>query len=211
LQKLHKLPDHLASKLLADIKSAASEKLSEMLAGSDLPKISGLSPTDERDILDTLLSLYRVRAIADVSIEEFLQDVCEFLQSPSSKEFHLPKADVGEFAERLKKFLSVEALSRAAKATILRYEHERTLCSVRILTDVRPVFEDAKINRPDTAVIFHMLKLAYHESDEVREMFISLDENDLEALKQATLRAELKYKSLKDMLTAAAIKVIELT
>jgi len=194
---------------LADIQSAATEKPSETLAGSDLPKISGLSSTDEREILDTLLDLYRVRAVADVSIEQFLLDVCEFLQSPDSEKFHLPEADVGPFTERLKKFLSVEPLNRAAKATTLRYEHERTLCAVRILTDVRPVFEDAKINRPDTAVIFHMLKLAYHESNEVREMFISLDENDLEELKEAIRRAELKYKSLKDLLTTAAIKVIE--
>lgn len=208
LQKLYALSEQSVSDLWEVLRNAAREEESESLAISKLTKISELPQTDQADIVDTIVSLYKVRASADVSTEEFVADICDFLQSSESKEFRLPQGKVGLISDRLKKFLSIDALDRAAKATILRYEHERTLCSLRILTDARPVFGNDASERPETVVIFHMLKIAYHESGDVKEIFFSLDENDLEELKRAVLRAEVKFKTMKEVLAVAHLKVI---
>jgi hypothetical protein len=208
LQKLYELSDESAAELLLSIQLAAGKEESDRLTLSTLSEIRGLPRKQEGEILDTISSLYRVRATADVSFEEFVSDICDSLRSPDSKDFRLPKEGVERFAKRLSKFLSVEALNRAVKATILRYEHERTLCSVRILTDARPVFGNDGVERPEAVVIFHMLKIAYHDSNNVREIYFSLDENDLQAVKKAVLRAELKSDSLRDALAAGKLKVI---
>ncbi len=207
LARLYKLSDSVADELLASIKSAVSKEQSDDLSASDLPKLVGLSSENLQEVLNTLAALYGVRINAEVSIEEFIPDVIESLQSPSSQEFQLPAESVDSFSARLKKFLSIDALNRAAKARVLRYEHERTFCTARILTDARPVFEDT-VGRPEATVIFHMLKIAYHEAGDVRELYVSLDENDLDELRDVIKRAELKSKALKEALNAGHLNVI---
>jgi hypothetical protein len=208
LQKLTLLSEQQAMELLSAIDKAARRSETDSLGVSKLPDIAGLSREDKQTILDTVESLYKVRANAEVPVDEFVSDICDFLQSDESSEFPISAADRGPLSDRLTKFLSIAALNQVAKATELRYEHERTLCHLRILTDARPVFSDDAVERPEAAVIFHMLKIAYHESHRVRETFFSLDENDLQDLKKAILRAELKAKSLREALASANMRII---
>lgn len=208
LRKLEALSDQQAREFLSAIKKAAQKAETDSLVVSDIPEISGLPRKDQEEILDTVESLYKVRANADVSVDEFVSDICDFLRSSESIEFRLSAIQIGPMSSRLTEFLSIEALDQAAKAVELRYEHERTLCHLRVLTDARPIFGDDTVERPEAAVIFHMLKIAYHESNRIREIFFSLDENDLQELKKAILRAELKGKSLREALSGANIRVI---
>jgi DNA-binding PucR family transcriptional regulator len=203
------LSNEVATKLLSTIESVARQAESDSLTASSLGEIAGLSYEDKEQILDTLQSLHRVFANAEVSLDEFVKDICEFLTSNESTEFHLPASEVEQASDRLKGFLGIEGLSRGAKARILRYEHERTLHDLRILTDARPVFGNDVAVRPDAAVIFHMLKIAYHGSRGVEQIYFSLDEGDLEELKKALLRAEAKAKSLREALAAGNIRVID--
>lgn len=207
LGRLYNLSDSEAGELLASIKVVVSKEQSDDLAASQFPEVAGLSTEQLAEILDTLVALYGVRISAEVSIEEFIVDICEALQSHGSQDFQLPPESVERFSSRLKKFLSIDALNRAAKARVLRYEHERTFCTARIFTDARPVFEDA-VGRPEATVIFHMLKIAYHEAGDVKEIYVSLDENDLDELRDVIKRAELKSKALKEALNEGRLKVV---
>ena len=208
LERLHNLSEPQAVELLASVKSAVSKEQSDDLSPSDLQKVPGLSAADAGDILDTIVALYGVRTNADVPIEEFIEDVTEYLQSPESEVFRLPEESTERFKARLKKFLSIEPLIKAAKARILRYEHERTFCTARMFTDARPVFEDDTVGRPEVAVIFHMLKMSYHEGGHVKDIYISLDENDLDELRKVIKRAEIKSKVLREALGSGHLKVI---
>ncbi len=208
LAKLHGLSDEVASRLLSSIELVASKAESDSLAASGLGVIPGMSDEDKEKILDTLQSLHRVFANAEVSLDEFVADVCDFLTSDESTEFRLASSEVERASDRLKKFLRIGGMSRAAKARILRYEHERTLHDVRILTDARPVFGNDVAVRPEAAVVFHMLKIAYHGAHGVKQVYFSLDGEDLEELKKAVLRAETKAKSLREALAAGNIRVI---
>ncbi len=208
LAKLHGLSSERAGELLAAIQLAARKADTDRISPSGIPDIPGLPPRDKEEIFETVLSLYRVRTKAEVSIEEFITDISDFLQSPESTEFQITTEEAGKLADRLKEFLSIDALNFFAKATIPRYEHERTLHDLRILTDARPVFGEDPSGSPEAAVIFHMLKIAYHQSNRIEEIFFSLDENDLDYLKEMVLRAELKAKSLQNALSAGHIKVI---
>lgn len=208
LRLLQQLSPEAASGLLAAIEHGIHGVRPDQAIAAGFPEIPGLSQADIEGILGTLLSLYRVRAGADVSDEQFLSDVCDFAQSPERGPHRIPEKATAEFRDRLSKFLSISDLVRAAKAMVLRYEHEHPLCRVRILTDARPLFPEDASAPPDAAVIFHVLKVAYHDPDRISEMFFGLDENDLETLKKAIARAEAKAQSLRNLLSTSGVKVI---
>lgn len=207
LLKLLSIPTVQATDLLESLKSAGSKVRSDEISSTDLKSVSGISAEDLSNILDTILALYSVRHHADVSVEEFIADVIESLRDERKKDFveaeKLPSAK-----ERLEMFLSLDTLNLRAKAKSLRYEHERSLHDLRILTDARPVFGEEVSEPPKAAVIFHMLKIEYHVPKGVDEIYFSLDEDDLQYLKQAIARAEINANSLRKALMAGHITAI---
>ncbi len=207
LKKLYGLSERQANDLLSEVESAAKLSDNGIVDPENLHEVEGLAKTDRDDIVETVLSLHRVRAFAEVSADEFVSDVCDALAG--GKTFRLESASRDAFGSRLSKFIAIKELRQAAKARLLRDEHERSLHDLRILTDARPIFEEEQVEPPDRAVIFHMLKISFHDADRVAETFFSLDEADLEYLKKTIERAELKAKSLRESLRQANIKVID--
>ena len=211
LAKLQSISDDVASRLLAAIQSAASRAETDGLTIANLAEVSDLSKADQESILDTLLSLYRVRAFSEVSLDEFIADVCDAMISAERPDFSPTDEAVRRLKDRLGRFLGIEDLDRAAKATVLRYEHERTVHGLRILTDARPVFGGDVSKAPEAVVINHTLKLSYHYSGRIKEAFFAFDEKDLQELKRAVERAQSKAASLCTMLAKAEVKVFKLS
>jgi hypothetical protein len=210
LVQLQALSAPAASKLLSAIKAAASKTDTDGLTVADLPEIPEVSRPDVEQILNTVVALYHVRAFSDVELDEFIADVCEFLSSEGRKDFSRAKGAMQQLRERLTEFLGIEDLNRAAKSTALRYEQERSVHSVRILTDARPVFGNDIRELPEAVVILHTLKIEYHHAGRLGETFFAFDERDLEELKKAIQRAELKATSLRSALAKAKVKVFNL-
>jgi len=210
LAKLQALSDEVAAGLLSAISSAAMKADTDGLAVADLAEISGLSKIDANQILETLVSLYHVRAYAEVELDEFVTDVSESMESAGRKDFPVQKGAIQRFRGRLARFLGLEDVDRAAKSSVLRYEHERTVHSLRILTDARPIFGGNAAEPPEAAVLLHTLKIAYHRAGSLGEVFFAFDEKDLEELKKAILRAEMKARSLRSVLAKAQVKIFNM-
>lgn len=209
LIKLLSLSDSQAVEFLAGLNSATSKPLSDMgISRPDLPTISGIPSEDVERMLETINDLYRVRTRAEVSTDEFVNDLIESIEAEEFKDFSLRSETVPTVKERLKGFLDIQALSLWAKAVDLRYEYERTIHDFRILTDARPVFGHNISERPNAAVVTHTLKVAYHGTRGAQEIYFSLDEDDLDYLKHVIERAETKAKSLKEALASGHINVI---
>jgi hypothetical protein len=210
LAKLRGLSEQTANSLLSAIKLAAGKANVDSLTDFELPEISNLSPTDADLIIRTVDSLYHVRAFAEIGLEEFVVDVCDSLESDEETSFFESESALEEFRRRLTDFLGIAEVNRAAKSTVLRYEQERPVHDVRILTDARPIFGDDATAAPEAAVILHTLKIAYHFAGRLEELFFSLDERDLEELKKAVHRAELKAINLASVLSNAEMKIYKL-
>lgn len=208
LSSLQGLSDKLASELLNVITSAARNAANEYLTIADLSDVPGLSRSVTEEILDMLLSLYRVRAYSEVPVDDFVNDILNSVRSSTHEGFDRSNQALAHFRERLVQFFRLEELNRSAKATVLRYEHERSIHSLRIFTDARPIFGSGVITSPVAFVIFHVLKLVYHQSGNLTEEFFSFDEDDLESLRDAVHRAELKASELRAALEKAQMKVI---
>lgn len=190
------MPEDVFQSLLLEI---------ERFAGAIL-QIKNLSPDDGKQVMDAVNSMYRVRAYAEVPLEEFATDVCEALVEHSD----LKLEEVPQFRERLTRVLDIETLNIAAKASILLDEHEHLFCSVRIITDARPVYGKSVSEPPEAMVITHILKIDYHGAGgRLHEMYIGLGSNDIKELRNALDRAEEKAKSLQAAFEASKIKFID--
>lgn len=207
LMNVASLPDPVVSELRKKLIAAAKTKKLRELSGEDVAPVPHLSKEDGERIVDTIISLSRTKAYYEPPLDDFVNDISEAMRS----EPKFPaKGDVNDrFRQRMKEFLSIDAITESAKATVLRYEHERTVQSVRILTDIRPVFGSNVEKPPELAVVSHILKVAYHRGEGFVEIFFAFDEDDLQELKKAVLRAELKAKSIRAALASSQLRVVE--
>jgi hypothetical protein len=208
LVKLALISDEIASELRGALAEAAQKGVGATVSAENLRPVSGLSRADLEKIVDAVLSLNFARVYSDRDVEDFARDVSESMQSAAPSEFPSAEGAIDLFRKRLQRFLTIDGITRSAKSDILRYEHERSVHSLRILTDVRPVFGNNVEEPPEAVVVMHTLKLAYHRGGRLDEAFFGMDESDLQQLKDAVARAELKAKSIRAALAKAQLRVI---
>lgn len=76
----------------------------------------------------------------------------------------------------------------------LMYEYENLLQSVRVVTDIRPVFTEDAIGI-DGSVISHTLRIRYDSTEGNHSISIAMDETDVHELERQCKRAILKAKT----------------
>jgi len=151
-----------------------------------------------KEILETLATLYEIRSQREMTVEQFVDDICDAMEALDSDE-RLPHAQRADFAGKLLTLLNAEVFALIAKAHDLMTEDERIFCHARILTDLRPIFGLNLEDGPKAMVVVHTLKLDYHKQGSTKdhgEFYIALNADDLQALKKVIERAEVKAKTL---------------
>jgi hypothetical protein len=115
---------------------------------------------------------------------------------------------------KLKQFLMValtldETVGTAAKTGPVMTEHERVFVDARVLTDVRPIFHPDLSEKPNAAVLVHMLRITTRDiyKNETAQYF-ALDSNDIRLMKQLMERAIKKEETLTNAMSGAGINVI---
>jgi hypothetical protein len=84
--------------------------------------------------------------------------------------------------QALDRILSSEPISLISKIADLALTHDNHLHEAKILTEMRPVFDDSR-GKIRAFIVYNELMLFYHDSDKERALTISLSIEDLEALK----------------------------
>jgi hypothetical protein len=152
--------------------------------------------------VDALMSLSVLRSAQGWTLRETAEALA------SSTDLELPTDEQSGFAERIADVLAARPLWHAAKAYDLGTAFVRSLQSGRIITDVRPVFDDDPADRPGSAVITHSLILrTYNDDGQQKTFYITLDEEDLRSLKTQTERALDKLATLRGLLDEMHIAV----
>ncbi len=207
LTKLQSLSSETTARLRDALALAASRKESADFSPADIGAVEGLPEVEVEEIVDAVTGLHHARAFYETPMGDFLNDVIVSLRTAPRSKFLTEVSAIDSFKERLRDFLGIDQLALAAKSNVLRFEHERTLHGIRILTDARPIFGSDVEKPPEAVAIGHTLKLSYHRGGRLEEEFFALDEQDLETLKKAVKRAESKANSLRTML-AKQVKVM---
>jgi len=90
-------------------------------------------------------------------------------------------------------------LGTLQKTNRLTYAHQNVFYDVRIISDLRPVFDDSGRD-VQLMTISHVLQIEYHDGSGDRHMFFAIDADDLAKLRKACERAETKAITLRDAL-----------
>jgi hypothetical protein len=84
------------------------------------------------------------------------------------------------------------------KAKRLIYENENILSETKIITDIRLIFNNPISNKNRNALLFHKLHISYQHGDTSKDIFMTLDSEDLKQLKTEVERALEKEAVIKE-------------
>jgi hypothetical protein len=201
------LDDPSVLAIRAALDGAVNQKPGNTGAGATAPHemavnaVSGISALKREDfkvIGEAVGALYAAKSAKDVSVEEFVEDVCDAMESLPEEDLRLPHVERSQFKQKLLTLLNADVFSLVAKVYDLATEDERTFCHARILTDLRPIFGPNVEDGPRGMLVVHLLKLAYHQgSEKTHNFYVALDADDLQVLKNLIDRAEAKANTLK--------------
>ena len=172
-------------------------------------KLPNMERSAIRSILGTALSLYAIMAKDGTPLlpQELAEGIATSSLITKSKDFTSETRKT--LSSRLTKLLGFhKTLGVTSKAFDVMTEQERIYCHSRILSDIRPVFTENP-ETADGAVIIHNLQIAFHRCGEHEEIYIALDTNDLQQLKQVVERAEKKTAALQAMLKTSHVPYLE--
>jgi len=110
---------------------------------------------------------------------------------------------------RLAQALGSPGLRLASKATDLLYANERNIESFRIVTEMRPLFEEDPSVIPSSAVIVHRLEVDFFGQTGASETrHFGLDDNDLDRLHETVLRARAKAQTMEKLATQSGLTLL---
>ncbi len=135
-----------------------------------------------------LVQLIRQR---EMSVEEVLEGLRDGVGRAEPEWAEAEKRCWNEEVEpQLHKLLQSPSIRTVSKALDLAYDHANLLQGIRIVTDIRPVFnDDGEDLKVDGAVVAFVMRLNYDSRDGNHSLSIALDETDILNLARQCQRA----------------------
>jgi hypothetical protein len=171
----------------------------EDLAAQVEGKIS--SDIDAKRLLEAVASLLGLLPESGAGADRLAQEIGE------AESLEIPDDERASYVARLKTLMGIPALAVFSRATDVMTEQEKIFHDVRILTDVRPVFEPDVSEGVKAAGVVASMKIEYHPMGrrEIEAVFVSMDRGDLEHLGRVVSRALAKMDSLGDLLKESQV------
>lgn len=207
--KIRDLDDGPTQELLAALQNLPRNINPESLRSATAEMVDTIAASDVREMVSALIFLYSLRDASESSVSDVAEGIaCGMEKIPSGELKSLPEQR-DPFQARLAELLSVDRFIVIARAGNLSLENERSLSETRVITDIRPIFEQENPKaRPRGAVIVHTLKISYRADNEIRQFFVTLDDNDVSELSEQLERAGSKSESLRSVLGDAQVPYI---
>ena len=167
--------------------------------------VKSLPASDAYRITRGLLAFYQVKIGRDLS--GFIDQV-----SSATGEDDTPVFGEGErevFKHNIEPLLSLHnSLEITAKSNNVYAEHDHVFCSARIMTDMRPVFDESDDFNLSAVGIVHTIKIEYHRNGDHNSFFVAMDHSDLKEMQKLLNREEQKTAKLVGSLSKWDIEVL---
>ncbi len=170
-------------------------------------------------IFKLLITLYRLsqnlledKRVKD--IDDFIsQLINSFIKQLKSKNYQFDEDfddKIKSMKQFLKSLLGTETfLFYFHKAHNLLIERSKLILSTRIITDIRPVFKEEKIDYPNYCLITHNLKIDYSKGRKnLKKTFYALDHQDLVQLQKQIERALKKEAEMHKLCKNAGLDIL---
>lgn len=188
-----------------DALASAKPSLKPAVIAAHVQESLKSSIPDLTEIVQTLGSMNSSRINADISVEEFANNIAKWV----TRRRDVPKDyNQAAFEQRLVSLLSIESLVLSAKSFDIEHEYDRIFNSARIISDIRPVFGLSAVE-PIAAMVVHNLKIRYYENGELKVTFFALGSADLAELRKVVDRAEGKTTKLEKMIAKSGVHYLE--
>lgn len=167
---------------------------------SDLHQLlDQVMPEDHRKtsiILRQLVSLYTLMQQRHLPPRELLEALKYGIDRAETKWKQTEINRWSKIEPYLTELLSLQAVWNVVKATDLSYDYTNLFQTAKVLTDIRPVFNE-KGSSIEGAVIAYTLRLYFDSLEGKKNLSIALDESDVRHLLQTCERALKKAKTAK--------------
>lgn len=203
LTKLAALPGADADKLIEAIRALPPFSPVATIEEATVSVLGEAATPAERRLALPLLALRgQLRQMTTDAIAESLSE---------STDLDLDEDARSNLRSRAAAILEAPVLGTTGVATDLQTLHERNYQSARIVTDLRPVFQDDLAKAPDGAVIVETLQIqTWGRDGGAQVVFVSMDEADLRQLQSIVTRALDKTESLKAFIAEKGLSYFEL-
>lgn len=148
------------------------------------------------------LTLYRWIRQGGCTVQQLFEGIRDNIQADSDwTKGQLEKW--GNVEAHFGEFLSLPIIRLVASAIDLSYEYANLFLGARILTDIRPIF-DNDAAAIEGAVVSYTLRLRFGSSEGHHELNIAMDHSDIKDLAVQCDRAIRKAKTARDLMQDAA-------
>ena len=210
IKKFLELPDDKIQEFL-DALSHAGPHFNMRDLGTAVLEKTKFAPELVRGIVLVLGSLYLTQDAQGTPLEQFVDgEVLAALKNTDA----FSKERFGTQWDRLRNFLltalSLEnTVGTSAKAGHVLTQHERIFVTARVLTDIRHVFHRDVNEKPNAALIVHMLKITERDNNgNTNDKYFALDSNDVRRLRALLDRAIAKEETLKKLLSESSVSLL---
>jgi hypothetical protein len=163
------------------------------------------------EILRVLGSLYLTRKVKE-PLEKFVDE--EVYGALNNVHTFAPEKAQAQW-EKLRKFLLAalsfeRSLGTTTKAGDILTRHERVFQSARIMTDMRPIFHVDVKEKPDGALVIHMLKITQRDGlGNQKDFYFALDRNDMTTLMDMIQRGLEKETTIRKMMAESGVTILD--
>jgi hypothetical protein len=162
-----------------------------------------------KGIIEMLTGLIYVRDSDQLTTSAVIEDAIFALHNSQGGSESLKGKDA-ILRRRLLALLNLEnPLGVITKASQLWVEREPFIRSLRILSDIRPIFGSDAEEGVLAAMIVNTLLIEYTEQNQRRSLSLALDSSDINSLRTALDRAEDKVRALSELLRSASVHLLE--
>jgi hypothetical protein len=169
-----------------------------------------IAPSTIKTIVNELFKLTSFKEQLGQTIPDFAKSIADAVLAQQSGSFPFNKTDRDVLSDRLIKLFELKGpLALTAKALDLLTDAQNLFYSSKILTDIRPVF-DEKGTAAEAAVMVHHLVIHYRDTSDHKDFFVTLDSNDLKQLRAVLDRAERKAETLKPLLKRLELPYLDI-
>jgi hypothetical protein len=207
LRKIAELDEPVFLDLVKAIGETDPSLLQSDFSGGLASKVSGIKHSDLKSILKIISALYSIMENRKKLPEDLTTDLVETIDIEKPRNFPVEKA--GVLKTRVQKLLSFDKIiGLASKAMDVMTDQDHIFCGLKVLSDIRPVFQ----NSPDSisaAMVIHNMRIAYHQDGKHTEFSVAMNPEDIRKTIEVLERAEKKSKALKSFIQKSGVAYFE--
>ncbi len=182
-------------KLIIDkIKKLSPPPLKPLDLHRALKEILPERTTEIEIIFRPLMFLYNLRRKRNISVEELIDGLSYSITLAKNRWDEDKISEWNKLKPLFQELFSLPEIWTVVKALDLAYDYTNLLRNIKILTDIRPVYNE-EATEILGAVVSNTLRLYYDSSEGTISLSIALDEEDVENLLDSCTRALEKAKT----------------